>query len=99
VCAPASEFEVEIPARSISQVLHELQAAGATLQPPVTGETRCRVMGIIATEQVQGFEQRLPGLTQGEGIFFSQPAGCEPVQGPPPARALSGAGRTAPRRP
>ena len=86
VCAPASEFEAEIPAGSLSQVLHELQAAGATLQPPVMGQTRCRVTGTIATAQVQDFEQRLPGLTQGEGIFFSQPAGYEPVQGPPPAR-------------
>jgi ribosomal protection tetracycline resistance protein len=95
VCAPASEFEVEIPAGSIRQVLHELRAAGATPQPPVMGQTRCRVTGIIATEQVQGFEQRLPGLTQGEGIFFSQPAGYEPVQGPPPARSGGSAGRAA----
>jgi ribosomal protection tetracycline resistance protein len=95
VCAPSSEFEVEIPAASISQVLHELQAAGATLQPPVIGQTRCRITGAIATEQVQGFEQRLPGLTQGEGVFFSLPAGYEPVQGSPPARAGGGTGRAA----
>jgi ribosomal protection tetracycline resistance protein len=95
VCAPASEFEVEIPAGSISQVLRELQAAGAALQPPVMGQTRCRVTGVIATEQVQGFEQRLPSLTQGEGIFFSQPAGYEPVQGPPPTRAGGDPGRAA----
>jgi len=97
VCAPANEFEVEIPAGSISQVMHELQAAGATLQPPVMGQTRCRVTGIIATEQVQGFEQRLPGLTQGEGSFFSRPVGYEPVQGSPPARAGGGSGRAVPR--
>ncbi len=88
VCAPASEFEVEIPAASIRQVLSELHAAGATLQPPVMGQTRCRVTGIIATEQVQDFEQRLPGLTQGEGIFFSLPAGYQPVPGRPPTRVV-----------
>jgi hypothetical protein len=35
---------------------------------------------------VHGFESRLPHLTSGEGVFFSEPAGYEPVQGSPPVR-------------
>ncbi|MDQ3165676.1 MAG: TetM/TetW/TetO/TetS family tetracycline resistance ribosomal protection protein [Actinomycetota bacterium] len=87
VCAPLSEFEVEIPAGSLSQVLQKLHAAGATPEPPEMRPTRCRITGVIRTDQVHSFEQRLPGLTQGEGFFFSRPAGYEPVQGAPPARA------------
>ncbi|MDQ3481416.1 MAG: hypothetical protein M3423_08845 [Actinomycetota bacterium] len=97
VCAPVSEFEVEIPSRSISQVLQKLHAAGATPEPPEMRTARCRITGAIPTDQVHTFEQRLPGLTQGEGFFFSRPVGYEPVQGAPPTRSVGGAGRAAPR--
>ncbi len=86
VCAPVSEFEVEMPAGSLRRVLQQLHAAGATPQPPDMRTTRCRVTGSIPTDQVHPFEQRLPGLTQGEGIFFFRPAGYQPVQHPPPRR-------------
>ncbi len=95
VCAPVSQFEVEIPAGSVSQVLQGLHAAGATPGPPEMRITRCRITGAIPADQVQAFEQRLPGLTQGEGFFFSQPAGYEPVQGRPPARVGGRAGSAA----
>ncbi len=98
VCAPVSEFEAEFPATAISQVLKKLHAAGAIPRPPKLRAERCRITGAIPTDQVHTFEQRLPDLTQGEGFFSSRPAGYEPVHGPPPARAMSGAGRAA-RRP
>ncbi len=97
VCAPVSEFEVEFPAGSISQVLQKLHAAGATPGPVEMRTTRCRVTGAIPTDQVHAFEQRLPDLTQGEGFFFSGPAGYEPVQAPPPSRAVSRGGSAAQR--
>lgn len=87
VCAPVSNFEVEIPARSISQVLQKLLAAGATPGPPEMRATRCRIIGNIPTDKVHPFEQRLPGLTMGEGFLIVLPAGYEPVSGPPPIRA------------
>ncbi|MBA3310840.1 MAG: TetM/TetW/TetO/TetS family tetracycline resistance ribosomal protection protein [Nocardioidaceae bacterium] len=95
VCAPVSEFEVEIPSQSISQVLQVLHAAGATPGHPEIRTTRCHISGAIPTDQVGPFEQRLPGLSHGEGFFSSRPAGYRPVQGPPPMRAVSGTGRAA----
>jgi ribosomal protection tetracycline resistance protein len=89
VCAPVSEFEVDIPARSISQVLQKLLAAGATPGPPEMRATRCRIIGSMPTDRVHPFEQRLPGLTNGEGIVIVSPAGYEPVVGPPPSRAVN----------
>lgn len=87
-CAPVSEFEVDIPARSISQVLQKLLAAGATPGPPEMRTTRCRIIGNIPTARVHTFEQRLPGLTKGEGFLIVLPTGYEPVLGPPPTRAV-----------
>jgi ribosomal protection tetracycline resistance protein len=94
VCAPVSEFEVDIPARSISQVLQKLLACGATPRPPELRGSRCRIIGAIPTDQVHTFEQRLPGLTTGEGFLIVLPAGYDPVLGPPPARAVKSAVRS-----
>lgn len=91
VCAPVSEFEVEIPVGSTSQVLRRLHAAGATPDPPEMRTTRCRITGTLPTDQAHAFEQRLPALTKGEGLFFSRPVGYQPVHGRAPTR---GSGRT-----
>ncbi len=89
VCAPVSEFEVEIPSTSTSRVMQRLHAVRAKPGPPEMRGTRCRVTGAMPTDQVQTFEARLPGLTQGEGFFVARPAGYEPVQGPPPTKGGS----------
>jgi ribosomal protection tetracycline resistance protein len=86
VCAPVSEFEVDIPADTTSAVLQRLLAAGATPRPPELRTTRCRVTGTVPTDQVHAIEQRLADLTRGEGSLFTSPAGYEPVQGAPPVR-------------
>jgi ribosomal protection tetracycline resistance protein len=86
VCAPVSSFELEIPSTAVSPVLQRLHAGGATPAPLEMRASRCRITGTIPTEQVHGFESRLPHLTSGEGVFFSEPAGYEPVQGSPPVR-------------
>jgi ribosomal protection tetracycline resistance protein len=92
VCAPVSEFELEIPASALSSVLHKLHASAATVRAPQMRTRRCRITGLLPTDQVQAFEQRLPGLTSGQGYFFSHPAGYQPVHGPPPVRTRRGDG-------
>ena len=86
VCAPYSRFELELPVDALTAALARLTAAGATPDPPELGITRCRVTGRIPTEVIDAFEQRLPGMTSGQGVFFSEPAGYEPVRGTPPSR-------------
>ncbi|MGI8576674.1 MAG: GTP-binding protein [Nocardioidaceae bacterium] len=94
ICAPVSEFELEVPAVALSQVLHKLHAAWVTPQPPAMGTTRCRITGVISTDQVDGFEKQLPGLSHGEGVMICYPAGYRAVHGQPPVRASSRAART-----
>jgi ribosomal protection tetracycline resistance protein len=90
VCAPVSCFELEIPADALTSVLARLVTAGATPEIAEAGTTRCRVTGTMPTEKVDEFEQRLPGDTSGQGVFFAEPAGHEPVQGPAPTRPVRG---------
>jgi ribosomal protection tetracycline resistance protein len=90
VCAPFSRFELEIPADALTAVLGKLVSVGATPEPAEMGTARCRLTGTIRTEEVNVFEQRLPGMTSGQGVFLTEPAGYEPVAGIPPSRRTSG---------
>jgi ribosomal protection tetracycline resistance protein len=87
VCAPVSRFELEVPADALTSALSRLVAAGATPEVDQLGINRCRVTGTMPADQVDEFEQRLPGLSSGLGVFFSEPAGYRPVVGAPPSRA------------
>jgi ribosomal protection tetracycline resistance protein len=89
VCEPFSEFEVEFPATIMSRLLQKLSAAGATPAESTLGPDRGRVTGTMPTAAVHAFEQRLPDLTQGRGVFFTRPAGYLPVQGAQPRRGRS----------
>jgi ribosomal protection tetracycline resistance protein len=93
ICAPVSEFELEIPAATLSQVLPRLTGAGAVPSQPLFDGATCRLSGIMPTKAVHDFEQRLPGLTKGEGLLFTRQAGHRVIQGPAPVRDS----RTAPR--
>jgi ribosomal protection tetracycline resistance protein len=86
VCAPVSRFELETPSETLTSVLARLVSIGATPEPAEVGVTRWRITGTLPTEEVDEFEQRLPGMTSGRGVFFSEPAGHEPVHGVPPSR-------------
>jgi ribosomal protection tetracycline resistance protein len=85
LCAPVSEFEAEFPEGAVSAVLQKLHAHRASPQPPVVSGTLCRITGLIPTEEVDEFEQRLPGITGGQGLFFSRPFGYEAVPGQLPS--------------
>jgi ribosomal protection tetracycline resistance protein len=54
-----------------------IEAGGAVLE------------GEIPAAEVHGLEQRLPGLTRGEGVLESSFATWRPVTGPVPSRARS----------
>ncbi|MGH3385312.1 MAG: GTP-binding protein [Nocardioidaceae bacterium] len=84
VCAPVSRFELEIPADTVSSVLAKLVQAGATPEAAEVGTTRGRLTGTMPTDGVDTFEQRLPAMTSGQSVFFSEPAGYVPIQGVPP---------------
>jgi ribosomal protection tetracycline resistance protein len=88
VCAPFSQFDLEIPADSLTSALAKLIAAGATPEPVEVGIARCRVTGTMPTAEVDGFGQRLPGMTSGRGVFFTEPAGYLPVHGAAPTRTV-----------
>jgi ribosomal protection tetracycline resistance protein len=89
VCAPVSQFELDAPSESLTSALGKLVAVGAIPAPAVVDSTRCRITGTMPTAAVDEFEQRVPSVTAGRGVFFSEPAGYLPVQGAAPTRTVS----------
>ncbi|MEU4668724.1 translation factor GTPase family protein [Amycolatopsis sp. NPDC023774] len=75
---PVHSFEVEAPANAVSGVLRKLVELRAVPDEPKVTATGCTVTGTIPAAALHEFEQALPALTQGEGVFFSQFAEYRP---------------------
>jgi ribosomal protection tetracycline resistance protein len=88
---PVHRFELEVPATAVSAVLLALADVRAVPGEPVAGPSSCTLRGTIPAAHVHEFEQALPALSQGEGVFLSEFAEYRPYPGPPPARPRTGA--------
>lgn len=86
VFEPINHFELETPVNSISAVLAKLTEVGATPDEPSLRGSTCLLQGTMPASKVHEFEQQLPALTQGEGVFLSKFHGYKPFTGPIPSR-------------
>ncbi len=87
---PVHRFELEIPANAVSATLLKLADLRAVPGEPVAGPSSHTLRGTIPAEHVHAFEQALPALGQGEGVFLSEFADYRPYPGPPPTRPRTG---------
>ena len=91
VCEPVHEFTLRVPVVAYGAVLPVLTQARAL---PARTETRGEsywVYGTVPADRVHELQQRLPGVTGGEGVLESAFDHYEPVVGPVPERAYIGA--------
>ncbi|WP_370970702.1 GTP-binding protein [Amycolatopsis sp. cg9] len=87
---PVHRFELEVPVPAVSAVLAKLAELRAVPGEPVAGGGSCTLRGTIPAEHVHEFEQALPALGQGEGVFLSEFCEYRPCPGPPPVRPRTG---------
>ncbi|MEU7642703.1 tetracycline resistance ribosomal protection protein Otr(A) [Streptomyces sp. NPDC039016] len=87
VYEPCHAFDVDIPLDTLPAVTSCLAALGADIEDTAGGLTSWLVKGSIPASRVRSAEHRLPGLTRGEALWWSRPAGDRPV-GRAAARAL-----------
>ncbi|MDP4503584.1 elongation factor G [Nonomuraea turcica] len=80
VYEPCHRFEVEIPLEAFSAVTGALAALGGELDGTARREDTWVITGEIPAAVVHAFEQRLPGLSHGEGVWWSEPAGDRPTR-------------------
>ncbi|CAM5703907.1 elongation factor G [Streptomyces griseorubiginosus] len=85
---PLHRFRLEAPADTLGALLPVLAALRAVPENTVVREETCRVEGVVPAARLHELEQRLPGLTRGEGEMESAFGHYAAVtQGPVPYRA------------
>jgi len=72
---PCHAFEAELPPDSLTPVTARLAALGAEFTGTTGGSTGWLVTGELPARRVREVELRLPGLTHGEGVWWSRPSG------------------------
>ncbi|MHB9855266.1 tetracycline resistance ribosomal protection protein Otr(A) [Streptomyces krungchingensis] len=80
VYEPYHAFEVEIPLDALAAVTAQLAACGAEFGATTGGRTSWLVTGELPAGKVRDVEVRLPGLTHGEGVWWSRVSGDRPVR-------------------
>ncbi|MGW1718072.1 tetracycline resistance ribosomal protection protein Otr(A) [Streptomyces sp. NPDC002156] len=80
VYEPYHAFELEIPSSALAPVTGLLASLGAEFGPTEGGGTTgggetWQLTGALAARRVREAELRLPGLTHGEGVWWSRPSG------------------------
>lgn len=88
---PVHRFRLDLPADTLGLVLPVLARLRAVPDTPVTRGAAYVLEGDIPAAQVHELEQRLPGLTRGEGVLESAFDRHRPVgsTGPVPSRPRS----------
>ncbi|MEV3911814.1 translation factor GTPase family protein [Streptomyces canus] len=71
VYEPMHRFRIEAPADTLGALLPVLAALRAVPQTTETRADRCVLEGAVPAARVHALEQRLPGLTRGEGELDS----------------------------
>ncbi|WP_069814409.1 elongation factor G [Streptomyces sp. TP-A0874] len=78
VYEPSSVYEVEVPLDALPAITTALTGLDAEIHQTRGGDTCWSLTGRIPTRQVQAIERQLPGLTHGEGLWWSRPSGERP---------------------
>ncbi len=71
VYEPMHRFRAEAPADTLGALLPVLTALRAVPQTTETRDETCVLEGVVPADRVHALEQRLPGLTRGEGELES----------------------------
>lgn len=72
---PYHAFEAEVPLDALAPVTAQLASAGAEFTGTTGGATAWTITGALPARRVREVELRLPGLTHGEGVWWSRPSG------------------------
>ena len=69
VCEPVHRFQLEIPSDTFGAVSRALARLEGSLSSVATHVTSSQLEGDIAAARVHELQQRIPGLTRGEGVL------------------------------
>jgi ribosomal protection tetracycline resistance protein len=86
VCEPLADLALEVPSATAPGVLGLLGRLGGRIRGQVSANGLSHVDAVLPVARVQAFQQRLPGLSMGEGILETRFGGYQPIGENPPRR-------------
>lgn len=86
VCEPTQRFQLEVPSDTLPRLLPILIQLRAIPQTTDVRGKSCTINGTIPAGQVHQLQQKLPGLTSGEGVLETSFDSYQTVNGEPPRR-------------
>ena len=89
VCEPLADLSLEMPAVTAQAVLATLGRLGGRVRGQFTANELTRVAALMPLAQVRQLQNRLPGLSMGEGVLELRPGGYQPIGDNPPKRERS----------
>ena len=95
VCEPLADVSLEMPASTAQGVLGMVGRLGGRVTGQFSANGVTKASAVLAVAQVRLLQNRLPGLSMGEGVLETRPGGYQPVGEDPPRR---GAVRPEPAR-
>ncbi|HEY9411957.1 MAG TPA: translation factor GTPase family protein [Jiangellaceae bacterium] len=87
VYEPCHRFELDVPGSQLGAITAHLAHLGGRIDSTAGAGRSWHVTGELPARLVHRFQQRLPTLSNGEGVWSSVPAGDRAVVGEPPRRA------------
>ncbi|MEV0174275.1 tetracycline resistance ribosomal protection protein Otr(A) [Streptomyces sp. NPDC050803] len=79
---PYHAFETEVPLDALAPVTAQLASLGAEFTGTTGGATAWLISGELPARRVREMGLRLPGLTHGEGVWWSRPSGDREIRRP-----------------
>ena len=89
VCEPLADVSLEMPASTAAAVLATAGRFGGRVRGQFTANGLTRAQAVMPLASVRSLQQRLPGLSMGEGILETRPGGYQPIGTNPPLRQRS----------
>jgi ribosomal protection tetracycline resistance protein len=86
VYEPINQFELSVPAHSISTAMSKLSQLRAVYEQPILRNDTFLVTGTLPVATTEEFRKELPSFTEGEGVFMAQAAGFRKKEGEWPTR-------------
>jgi ribosomal protection tetracycline resistance protein len=90
VCEPLANVSLEMPASTAQGVLALVGRLGGRVTGQFSANGVTKANAVLAVAHVRLLQNRLPGLSMGEGVLETRPGGYQPVGEDPPRRARSG---------
>jgi ribosomal protection tetracycline resistance protein len=86
VCQPMARVRLELPAARMGDVLSALARLDADTEMPLLDAELSVVTAMLPSARVRSLQEKLPGLTGGEGVLDASFGGYEPIHGSFPTR-------------